>query len=275
MVIHEYSCPSCGSNLSFNDQKEIFCCEYCGKIFTNGIAEINLKLIEDLRQKKRPTEARRCVELLLEKDPDDFYLNWEWFNTIYNPGPPSRYISVNYKDTQKMSEFWEGHALDRLRKTIPDDMRQYIDALEQLTFIWKDIGDLTLRIEQIRKKQVYLRNETARQKIPEDDQIGKVPLDYYIYAALGGSIFILMMLAVNPWLGVASIALLVGIPFLIRWCRKSYKAKKMERTNQAMNASLNETKGMEEKITSLKKKAGAIKDEARSYENNFFEVISR
>lgn len=275
MVIHEYSCPSCGSNLSFNDQKEIFCCEYCGKIFTNEIAEINLKLIEDLRQKKRPTEARRYVELLLEKDPDDFYLNWEWFNTIYIPGPPSRYISVNYKDTQKMSEFWEGHALDRLRKTIPDDMRQYIDALEQLTFIWKDIGDLTLRIEQIRKKQVYLRNETARQKIPEDDQIGKVPLDYYIYAALGGSIFILMMLAVNPWLGVASIALLVGIPFLIRWCRKSYKAKKMERTNQAMNASLNEAKGMEEKITSLKKKAGAIKDEARSYEDNFFEVISR
>ncbi len=275
MVIHEYSCPSCGSNLSFNDQKEIFCCEYCGKIFTNGIAEINLKLIEDLRQKKRPTEARRYVELLLEKDPDDFYLNWEWFNTIYIPGPPSRYISVNYKDTQKMSEFWEGHALDRLRKTIPDDMRQYIDALEQLTFIWKDIGDLTLRMEQIRKKQVYLRNETARQKIPEDDQIGKVPLDYHIYAALGGSIFILIMLAVNPWLGVASIALLVGIPFLIRWCRKSYKAKKMERTNQAMNASLNEAKGMEEKITSLKEKAGAIKDEARSYEDNFFEVISR
>ncbi len=275
MVIHEYSCPSCGSNLSFNDQKEIFCCEYCGKIFTDEITEINLKLIEDLRQKKRLTEARRYVELLLEKDPDDFYLNWEWFNTIYIPGPPSRYISVNYKDTQKMSEFWEGHALDRLRKTIPDDMRQYIDALEQLTFIWKDIGDLTLRIEQIRKKQVYLRNETARQKIPKDDQIGKVPLDYYIYAALGGSIFILMMLAVNPWLGVASIALLVGIPFLIRWCRKSYKAKKMERTNQAMNASLNEAKGMEEKITSLKEKAGAIKDEARSYEDNFFEVISR
>ena len=274
-MIHEYSCPSCGSNLSFNDQKEIFCCEYCGKIFNNEITEINLKLIEDLRQKKRLTEARRYVELLLEKDPDDFYLNWEWFNTIYIPGPPSRYISVNYKDTQKMSEFWEGHALDRLRKTIPDDMRQYIDALEQLTFIWKDIGDLTLRMEQIRKKQVYLRNETARQKIPKDDQIGKVPLDYYIYAALGGSIFILMMLAVNPWLGVASIALLVGIPFLIRWCRKSYKAKKMERTNQAMNASLNEAKGMEEKITSLKKKAGVIKDEARSYEDNFFEVISR
>ena len=275
MVIHEYSCPSCGSNLSFNDQKEIFCCEYCGKIFNNEITEINLKLIEDLRQKKRPTEARRYVELLLEKDPDDFYLNWEWFNTIYIPGPPSRYISVNYKDTQKMSEFWEGHALDRLRKTIPDDMREYIDALEKLTFIWKDIGDLTLRMEQIRKKQVYLRNKTARQKIPEDDQIGKVSLDLYIYAALGVSIFILMMLAVNPWLGVASIALLVGIPFLIRWCRKSYKAKKMERTNQAMNASLNEAKGMEEKITSLKKKAGAIKDEARSYENNFFEIISR
>lgn len=279
-MINEYSCPSCGSNLSYNDQKEIFRCEYCGKIFTDAIDEIDLKLIEELRQKKRTTEARRYVELLLEKDPDDFYLNWEWFNTVYLPGPPSRYISANCKDTKKMYDLGEGHALDRLRKTIPDDMRKYIDDLEQLTFMWQEIDGLTVRMEQIRKRQVYLRNESARQRIPEDDPIEKMALDFnsiqgYVLFVGVICLVIIMLLGANPWLGVGAIALLAGGPFLIRWCIKRSKEKRMEKTSLATNASLNEAKAMEEKITYLKEQAGDIKEEARSYEDKFIEIISR
>ena len=273
------NCPSCGSNLSNIEEKKVFRCEYCGKIFTDEREIIDLKLIEDLRQKKKTDEAKAYVELLLEKDPDDFYLNWEWFNTVYLPGPPSRFISANHKDAMKMSELRRSHDLERLKKTIPDDQKRYIDDLEEMNSLWSEIDELTLRMEQIRRKQTHIRNEMDRQKIPEDDLLEKVPLgpgdiQWYAVLLVGACILAIIMFGVNPWAGVATLALIGGIPALISAIRKRSKDRRVALTGRAKSDSLNEAKELEEKITALKAKVGDIRNEAKAYEDTFFEVIS-
>ena len=279
-MISGYSCLSCGSNLSYIEEKKVFRCEYCGKLFTDEREIIDLKLIEDLRQKKRTDEAKTYVELLLEKDPDDFYLNWEWCNTVYLPGPPSRFISANHKDAKKMSELRRNHDLERLKKTIPADHKRYIDDLEEMNSLWSEIDELTLRLEQLRRQQTHIRNEMARQKIPEDDPLEKISfgfrdIQWYVMLLAGACILVILMLGVNPWAGFATLALIGGIPALIRVIRKRSKDRRVALTGQAKNASLNEAKELEEKISSLKAKVGDIRNDAKAYEDKFFEIITR
>jgi len=279
-MISGYSCPSCGSNLSYIEEKKVFRCEYCGKLFTDEREIIDLKLIEDLRQKKRTDEAKTYVELLLEKDPDDFYLNWEWCNTVYLPGSLSRFISANHKDAKKMSELRRNHDLERLKKTIPDDQKRYIDDLEEMNSLWSEIDELTLRMEQLRRKQIHIRNEMARQKIPEDDPLEKISfaprdIQWYVVLLAGACILVILMFGVNAWAGIATLALMGGIPALIRVIRKRSKDRRVALTGQAKSASLNEAKELEEKISSLKAKVGDIRNNAKAYEDKFFEIISR
>ena len=61
---------------------------------------------------------------------------------------------------------------------------------------------------------------------------------------------------------------------MISAIRKRSKDRRVALTGRAKSDSLNEAKELEEKITALKAKVGDIRNEAKAYEDTFFEVIS-
>ena len=270
-MIREYSCPSCGSNLSYIEEKKVFRCEYCGKLFSDEMEEIDLKLVESLRQKKMLTEARHYAELLLEKDPDDFYLNWEWFNTVYTPGPPSRFISANFSNANKMSHLMTGNSLNRLRDTVPDDMVQYIADLEELISLGLDIANDSDRLTVIRKKQRFMSSRQIRSQGASEESKDSNSVTGWGCAIPVIAIILFGLLSKSVRAGLIFIGLIAafGVFMLIRNKIAAQKAK------DPVVSAYDEARGYEKRLEDLKARAGYIREEARTYEDKLFEIISR
>lgn len=71
-MIKEYSCASCGGNLSHEEGSFYYVCKFCGKLYTEDLSEINVKTVRFLRARKRVQEARAHLNLLLKEEPENF-----------------------------------------------------------------------------------------------------------------------------------------------------------------------------------------------------------
>jgi len=134
-MIREYTCPSCGSNLSLVHGRNIFECSYCGELYSDEIRKIDIALIEEMKDKELIGKARNYTEYLLEKKPDNWKLQWENLTFRIYPNLPSSYIRSH-------SILPLGFDFHGFKLLIPDDLQHYVDDLHQLDYIYTSIREI-------------------------------------------------------------------------------------------------------------------------------------
>lgn len=264
--MQDYSCPFCGSNLTYIEKKDVFSCGYCGHLYAGNMARIDLKMVEDLRQRKQQDVAKTYIELLLEKDPDDFLLNWEHVNTIIDPGPLSRYISTNSADPAKIKRLQDGgFFFPVLKKIAPDDMKQYISDLDELMSTWIETGALTNKYDSVKKEEVRIMQE----KLPtiHGDHL------YLALAAFAVVFAFTYTLSMRLAVGLGVIIFACAVYFYLR--EKKIHRYYMEDLNARKDAVRRKKIELEEQIDSCKAKAGELMNSAKKAESRLFNLISQ
>ena len=162
-MIKGYSCFSCGGNLSHNEGAFHYVCNFCGKIYTEDLTEINVKTVRLLRVRKRTQEARAYLNLLLKKDPDDLVCIWEMLNCSLSPAPVSNYLMQKSHDITLLRGFLENHWYRKLKKLLPEDKRGYTDDIEEYINVCAEISSLEYELDKTKRSQ----NAYSRDRLDE------------------------------------------------------------------------------------------------------------
>ena len=168
-MIKEYSCASCGGNLSHEEGSFYYVCKFCGKLYTEDLSEINVKTVRFLRARKRVQEARAHLNVLLKEEPDNFVYIWEMLNCSLSPAPVSMYLSQKSHDLKLLKGFLENQWYRKLKKTLPEGQKGYTDEIEEYISVCEEIGDLEYKLDKTKRSQkAYSRDRLENYEMDYD-----------------------------------------------------------------------------------------------------------
>lgn len=280
--ILEYTCPSCGSNLSYIQKKHLFECGFCGGLYNDDIRRVDVSLIEDLKDKRLFTQAREYAEYLVEKDPKDWKYQWEKLTCTIDPHVPSLYIRRHSKSTDITSLT---SSLSELRETLPDDMKHYVDEIHELYFLYSclEAARSSSNDAYIRYRKSSARERIRPRTIRGENYVISQNMDILFFSIWGIS-FIFGVAIINKLGSLAAtisgvIAMFASV-ILYFVLKNRYLASREHRDSvSGMRPIMNDyeqiTKENEEKITKLRSEIDRSTDEVRRSEEHILEELVR
>lgn len=200
-MIREYTCPSCGSNLSLIQGKNIFECSFCGEIYSDKIRKIDIALIEEMKDKKMLVKARNYTLYLLEKEPDNWKLQWEKLTCKTFPNLPSAYIRSH-------SILPLGFDFHGFKTLIPNELQHYVDDLLQLDLLHNSIRDLENAAEADYRKYARATSRVRRSAYDQGPSGILRDLIFWTIWAVFLVLFLIFSIKYQAWLTMVPIVVI-------------------------------------------------------------------
>ena len=180
-MVKDLTCNSCAGNLSLIENKKLYKCSFCGKLYTEDMELVDLKLAEALRKEKKNNLAKDYLEELSKEDPDEHIYKWEILNCSLSPNLLSDYIASIAYVPSKITMLKRSECYKQFYDNAPEEWQGYVSEIDKYLSVCKRIRELR---ENSKKQPHFEPNSEIMMKSDRYEQKWKQLIVFIVAAYL-------------------------------------------------------------------------------------------